>query len=320
MEDLVWVLERVAHHHKGVSVIKNAKLRDRRIGRKREHDVLVKLQSGNHELLIALECRDRSRHTDVPQIDHFKTKCDATGIGNRVIVATAGFSRSAIAAAQVEGIGCWKLERVFTPDWNVSSSIASHQDIFEHVNFKFCVDKLDRPFTFTNREGQPISRESWMQMAQTEFEKLQKKATDDLSDTSREVVLSLDASNIQANFDDGTISSIRDLVAEVRYRPNTQMVPADIIRISDAVEGVALVEAAVYRVNAEGFNGHIVIKRTSQNTSTLQVLSDIPVDRKMDIRVILEKPDQHILSEVCKSDDDASASAVSKLQRLVASM
>jgi hypothetical protein len=301
-------------------VIKNAKLRDRRTGKKREHDVLVKIQSGNHELLIALECRDRSRYTDVPQIDYFKTKCDATGIENRVMVATAGFSQSAIAAAQVEGIGCWKLDSVSTPDWNVNGLIASYQNIVEHVNFKFCIDKLDLPFIFTNLNGEPISRDSWMRMTQVEFEELQRNEPNSPSATSRIVTLPLDASSLQANFDDGTVSNIRDLVVEVQYRTDGQMVPADIIRITDAIEGKILVEAAVYRVNAVGFDGHIVVKRTGRETSTLQVLSDKSVAQKMEFRIALEKTDQSSFSEARTSTVDAPENAIARLQRLVATV
>ena len=79
LEALVEQLERSLAKSENVSVSAPKKLRDRITGRLREHDVVLTVNQGHHEILIAIECRDRSRPITVNQVEGFWAKCHDTG-------------------------------------------------------------------------------------------------------------------------------------------------------------------------------------------------------------------------------------------------
>jgi hypothetical protein len=87
---------------------------DKVTGKQREHDVVLTITHDHHELVVALECRDRSRPVGVDAVEAFHTKCNDTGIHSGVIVSSKGFYETARTKAQHYGIRCltWTRSRV----------------------------------------------------------------------------------------------------------------------------------------------------------------------------------------------------------------
>ena len=73
-------------------------------GELREVDVSVRHCVGSVELLVTVECRDRSRHEDVIWIEQLVTKRDHIGAAHTIAVSSTGFSAPAIAMAKRHGI------------------------------------------------------------------------------------------------------------------------------------------------------------------------------------------------------------------------
>jgi hypothetical protein len=127
LENLVDVIERVTAASPNVKVESPKRLRDKNTGKLREHDVVLTFLQGHHEVLTALECRDRSRPVGVPAIEGFKTKCEVTGVHRGIIVSATGFTGTAIETAQRYNIGCLSLDEVEAFDWCLSPGIFSVQ-------------------------------------------------------------------------------------------------------------------------------------------------------------------------------------------------
>lgn len=75
LEILVASLEKALAENQNVTVHSPVRLPDRTTGKLREHDVVVEFKEGHHSLLVAIECRDRSRPIGVPQVEAFWAKC-----------------------------------------------------------------------------------------------------------------------------------------------------------------------------------------------------------------------------------------------------
>ena len=123
LEHLVTSLEKALVKSDNVTVHAPMRLPDRTTGKLREHDVVLELNERHHSLLIAIECRDRSRPIGVNQIEGFWAKCQDTGINQGVIVSTAGFYKTARTKADHLGIRCLDIEEVETFDWLLAPGI-----------------------------------------------------------------------------------------------------------------------------------------------------------------------------------------------------
>ena len=92
-------------------------LPDKVTGKQREHDVVLTITHDHHELLVALECRDRSRPVGIGEIEAFQNKCRDTSIHSAIIVSSKGFYKTARTKGQHYGIRCLTLDEVATFEW-----------------------------------------------------------------------------------------------------------------------------------------------------------------------------------------------------------
>lgn len=117
LERLVSAIERATQNDKQVRVESPKFLRDKDTGRDREHDVVLTFAGQHHTLILALECRDRSRPVGVHDVEAFHTKCLRTGVNRGVIVSPSGFDMAAIKKAASFGIGCLTLTQAEGFPW-----------------------------------------------------------------------------------------------------------------------------------------------------------------------------------------------------------
>jgi hypothetical protein len=73
-EQLVRAIESAWIDQENVTIESPKKLRDKRTGRLREHDIVLTINESHHEVVVALECRDLSRRIGVPQVEAFRQK------------------------------------------------------------------------------------------------------------------------------------------------------------------------------------------------------------------------------------------------------
>jgi|GEM_PF-808162 len=135
LEKLIAYLERKLAAAGTGSVESPKLLLDKSTGRLREHDVVITLKSGHHSILIAVECRDRSRPVGVPQLEAFAKKCSETFIDKGVIVSPCGFTSTALIKSKALGIKCLSLDQVDVFPWIVGDlKLKQFHTSYKHID------------------------------------------------------------------------------------------------------------------------------------------------------------------------------------------
>lgn len=112
LELLVEKLERLLANDARVNIESPKRIHDTQTQKLREHDVVLTFDHGHHELIVAIECKDRSRPVGVPDIEEFDAKCRHTGVNQGVIVSSSGFTNTALEKASFAGIKCLDLKEI----------------------------------------------------------------------------------------------------------------------------------------------------------------------------------------------------------------
>jgi len=161
LEKLVAYLERHFAVSDLVTVESPKRLRDKSTGRLREHDVVLTITTGHHTVLVAVECRDRSRPVGVNQLEGFAKKCEETGIGQGVIVSPVGFTKTAPAKARSLGIRCLSLDQVNVLPWLLCENFELYRITYVHIHFNIIpendFDKKPDHYTLDTDEGDNIT-------------------------------------------------------------------------------------------------------------------------------------------------------------------
>lgn len=161
LERLVAFLER-ALANKDVIVESPFRVKDKRTGRLREHDVVLTSRLGHHPVHIAIECRDRKRPVGVPQVEAFYQKCIDTDMGHAAIASSMGFSETARRKAESFGIRCLDLTTLSEVDWLALRWLPILHSHVDHVEMTVFVKEEGisglRPTGFIDSEGRTVSQ------------------------------------------------------------------------------------------------------------------------------------------------------------------
>jgi hypothetical protein len=84
----------------------------------REVDVTVRFHAGSVPVLIAFECRDRSRTQDVEWIEQLAGKKTTIGATAMVAVSSSGFSEQAVAVAKERGVEVRAIDAIELEDFD----------------------------------------------------------------------------------------------------------------------------------------------------------------------------------------------------------
>ena len=141
LEKLVSSLEKALGQSDEVIVESPKRLKDRITGRKREHDVVLTISRAHHRIVVAIECRDRSRAITVNQVESFWKKCQDTGVDHGVIVSSSGFYNTARQKADFLGIRCLDIEEVESFDWMLAQGMHSLTKRLLHHEWVFYPEK-----------------------------------------------------------------------------------------------------------------------------------------------------------------------------------
>jgi hypothetical protein len=139
---------------------------DKLTGKKREHDVLLTYKLDHHEVIMALECRDRSRPIGIDAVEAFRSKCESTGVHRGIMVSSKGFSKPAITKAVIYNIGCLTLDEVDSFNWCLAPGIVvrARHIIHVHLNVNF-PEGTDRSGTIVTEDGKLCSSQQINAMA-----------------------------------------------------------------------------------------------------------------------------------------------------------
>ncbi|MBW1780964.1 MAG: restriction endonuclease [Deltaproteobacteria bacterium] len=161
LEKLVAYLEKHLSNNDLVTVESPKRLRDKSTGRLREHDVVLTIKSGHHTVLVAIECRDRSRPIGVPQLEGFAKKCQETGVGQGVIVSPCGFTKTARKKSQALGIRCLSLDQVNMLPWLLCEHIEIYRTSYGHIDLNLITEnefkKKPKHFILETDDGEEIT-------------------------------------------------------------------------------------------------------------------------------------------------------------------
>lgn len=166
LERLVATLERTLARTNATIESPSRRLLDRDTGRPREHDILLTWDHGHHQIVTAIECRDRSRPVGVPEVEAFADKCNATGVNAGVIVSATGFRNSARAKAAARSITCMDLSEVEGFDWLATDfAMVTYEREFGHMSIvvMFLDIQPGAVGTFIDAKGNELSKQLVMQ-------------------------------------------------------------------------------------------------------------------------------------------------------------
>ena len=161
LQRVVRILEAARAAGQSITVESPKYLTDRVTGRPREHDVVLTIKLPDRSLLVAIECRDRSRRIDCGAVEAFRKKCDDTNVDRGVIVSPRGFYKTALTKAKHENIDCLSMEAAASLNWCAARSITVHHQAIEHVNLTvlFSPDECPNPKrdAVFHMDGRPIT-------------------------------------------------------------------------------------------------------------------------------------------------------------------
>jgi hypothetical protein len=126
LETLVAALEKAASSDASLKVQSPYIAIDRITGSKREHDVGIFVTQNHREIIIALECRDRSRNVTVPEVEAFESKCRDTGVHKGGIVSSKGFAEDALTKAKHLNISCYTLAEAKDISWLRTTTVDAY--------------------------------------------------------------------------------------------------------------------------------------------------------------------------------------------------
>jgi hypothetical protein len=167
LQRLIRIIESARAAGKEIAIESPKFFPDRITGRPREHDVVLTIKHAHHEIVVALECRDRSRKVGISEVEAFQTKCRDTGIHSGIIVSSKGFYSTAIVKAQAYGIRCLTLDQVEGFDW----FLPDHMQIFsKHITNVHIQIDFERLYALEmkdlfDRDGHPMTTEAINQLA-----------------------------------------------------------------------------------------------------------------------------------------------------------
>lgn len=284
LQQLVRLIEIGVASNPNVSVESPVRLRDLDTGRLREHDVLVTLREGHHEVRVALECRDRSRKVGVPDVEAFAIKCRRTSVDKGIIVSGSGFTETAREKARANGIGCFSLEASPQFDWIRASAMEHVQRNVRSVSVRFELsDGLNpdlTPATIYFSDGSEITREILMGFASSGLSQLEPDWPQDASpEVTYALELDLEVNEEQRPYligNDGKRHEIAGGRMVVGFQIEITSLPFNFHSYSDFLEQVGITQAATTSFAVEGRAAHLVVSTQKDGAKSVKVVVDAP--------------------------------------------
>lgn len=248
LERLVANLEQALAKNPNVTIHLSKRLRDRTTGKLRQHDVVLELKEGHHSVLIAIECKDRSRPIGVPQVEGFGAKCLDTGINQGIIVSTKGFCKTARTKAAHQGIRCLDIEEIENFDWLLAPGIHTTTTHLLSHDWEFYPVKdgvVERnEFEVLDCNGNVLTMATLLANAQDQLAQLLPNLQYPVEEDTIEVKFS-DGAWLLRNTNTGETVPANFAIARIRYSVKQELVPFQLVQYQ-AKDGDGNITDAAY--------------------------------------------------------------------------
>jgi hypothetical protein len=280
LQRLVHAIETATSNSTNVKVESPKFMPDKDTGRSREHDVVLTFTDGHHELLVALECRDRSRAVGVPDVEQFHTKCLRTGIDHGIIVSGKGFTKTAVTKAESFNIGCLTVDQVAQFNWcqTPGVTVLNHDLRGAHLHAE-----TDQPLpegsTVVYTDGRPFLKEAIGQMALNCFNNYVDKS---IPDGEHEF------SFVQANppllftYANGIQLPVKMAKLTAKYAIERVFVPFEIRRYFDMAKNKGITEAAIASIQLGNQPTSVVMATQADGSSKVSLVPTPPAKTSKD--------------------------------------
>ncbi|MCK1508464.1 MULTISPECIES: restriction endonuclease [unclassified Bradyrhizobium] len=169
LQRLIRAIESARAAGQPIQIESPKRVRDKITGKLREHDVVLTITHAHHTMVVALECRDRSRPIGVEAVEAFRSKCADTGVHSGVMVSSKGFTRTAIKKAAVYNISCLSLDQADGFNWCQPTSVTVLRKVitkaYFHVEFSKGTE-LEHPVVLYDENGAVIDKDRVRPIAQ----------------------------------------------------------------------------------------------------------------------------------------------------------
>lgn len=260
LERLVSSLEKALGDKDNVIVESPKRLKDKITGKKREHDVVLTIKQAHHQVIVAIECRDRSRPITVNQVESFWKKCQDTGVDHGVIVSSMGFYNTARQKSDFLGIRCLDIEEVDSFDWMLAQGMHSLTKKLLHHEWVFCPEKegvADKSnMEVLDVEGNLLSQEALTSNALSQLTKLLSEIVVPVEKDIINVKFPGDNLIIR-NTNTGETTPVKFVIAKLHYAIVDEFIPFKLIQYKDADEKIT--EAAVADFSFGNISGKFMI-------------------------------------------------------------
>ena len=276
LERLIDTLERAIVGKDGVRVVSPYKAVDRTTGRIREHDVAVIISMEHHELITAIECRDRSRPVGVPQVEGFYQKCQDTGINRGVIVSPKGFCTSAVTKAAHLGIICLRLDEANRFDWIELGAIASIKIFYLKTNCLLIPETNFNPkptgFRLLDDSGNPMEASTLDQLVRQEANGLISNGNFQTGEHDLNFHLRIPGASIESS-DMSASRQLKHVDVQIRLRIELDRLPSKLLSYRREGEENAIREACVASLDLSPVNGDLVFLKNPDGTTEVKFVS-----------------------------------------------
>jgi len=282
LEKVVHYIESVVAGSENVTVESPKRLRDKTTGRLREHDVVVTVRQEHHTLIIALECRERSRPVGVPQVEAFSRKCVDTSVDKGIIVSSSGFCGTAITKARALNIQCMNVDQLNDLDWfrGPKLLLGFHRQPTS-VNLTVVTEPVlaegAGPFVIEDAGGRPFPEERLRRYA---IRALDRHAMEHVpGEYSRREEFAIEGLRVRLGGSDRTVPVSR-FIADLTYTITSTVQPLDMGRYGDAESGSPVSEFASARFDLGGIAGRVVMARKPDRSISVGFVADGKPKRK----------------------------------------
>jgi hypothetical protein len=281
LQTLVHAIESSLQTNPKMKIESPKRLVDKDTGRLREHDIVLTFTEGHHELLVALECRDRSRPVGVPEVEAFWAKCQRTAINQGIIVSSRGFAKSAITKADGYKVGCLTIEEIGRFDWCQAPGLLllNHDLVRVHAQMNF---PRDPPVggRLLLADGNELNDQMLCNWAFHCFNNYVPNRNELIGNSTFSFV-----ENNPPIFCDhnGTRMQAAQLVLNATYSVEQKLVPFEFRSYFDSARSRSVTKAAVARIEVGGKPASMVLSREDTGILKVTIVPDpteLPSDPK----------------------------------------
>lgn len=261
LETLIFELEKALSANENVKIESPKKFRDKVTGQLREHDVVITIKEKHHEIVVAIECRDRSRPVTVNQVEAFHTKLQHTGINQGILVSPKGFYSTARKKAEHLGIRCLDIEQVDKLPWVLAPGVQTFGIKMEHTEWTLIpqedFERKPTDFALVDSDGNEVKLEVLNANLANRFSEFVPPPHEP---GSKQVAISVDGSGLFVRDNTSMLQyPLKQLIAKISFTVTSTLRPFEFVKYSDKNSGINISDVAIAQLQMGKMSGKLMI-------------------------------------------------------------